>query len=45
MEKMPYRVEMDAATIQLSTETVMVQPASEAARGVGRTRFPAFVLR
>jgi len=31
MEKMPYRVEMDTAMIQLSTETVMVQPASEAA--------------
>ena len=30
MEKMPYRVEMDTAMLQLSTETVMVQPASEA---------------
>ena len=30
MEKMPYRVEMDTVMIQLSTATVMVQPASEA---------------
>jgi len=30
MEKMPYRVEMETAMIQLATETVMVQPASDA---------------
>jgi [ribosomal protein S5]-alanine N-acetyltransferase len=30
MEKMPYRVELDTAMIQLSTETVMVQPVGEA---------------
>ena len=30
MEKMPYRVEMEPAMIQLATETVMVQPASDA---------------
>jgi RimJ/RimL family protein N-acetyltransferase len=29
MEKMPYRAEMETAMLQVSTETVMVQPASE----------------
>ena len=30
MEKMPYRAGMDTALMQLATETVLVQPASDA---------------